>query len=501
MVVILKRTTMKRLIYILLSAAVMMVACEPEQIITNDPVVEFTFGNIEVEATDYSATASVVTPYMTLDGKRYNDVNIYIEYWATGSDVKIKATEYTTSDDGNLLNFALNNLNQDTQYDMYVVIDGGSYGSKHSDTYSFSTEAHIARYTTTLNYDVAARGLYADITLKDVAYLVDDQRAEIAMLTFKYKRTADAAWMTTNIDGDALLDSKEIVRIPAEGEAWLEENCDYMISAEIVAAEEGMPTLTVDFDGFKTSYAEVTAEISRPALAIEEEMLTIAIENVEVLFDGIVIADYPGTNYYIAYRKANSSEWSAPIAAEYAEGTMRHTMSIETLDRGKVYEFRASVEAGAKRTLCTSEVASITIPEEETPVTPPTPPTPPAPGDTDTSDIAGTWRLAEWRGEEPSFDVYLDITADGVVKLWQRITTREWELYYSTVSIEDSIISGVYSDGVAWSTSYGISLGEDSMTWVATNDSGDVSVYVPAELPTDLPAESHDATRAVTRFL
>ena len=87
--------------------------------------------------------------------------------------MKIKATEYTTSDAGIHHNFALNNLNQDTQYDMYVVLDGGSYGSKHSDTYSFSTAAHIAEYTTTLNYDVAARGLYADFTLQDVAFLID----------------------------------------------------------------------------------------------------------------------------------------------------------------------------------------------------------------------------------------------------------------------------------------------------------------------------------------
>ena len=88
-----------------------------------------------------------------------------------------------------------------------------------------------------------------------------------------------------------------------------------------------------------------------------------------------------------------------------------------------------------------------------------------------------------------------------MVTLWQRITTHEWELYYSTVAIEEGIISGVYSDGVAWSTSYGIALGENSMTWIATNDSSDVSVYVPAELPTDLPTTQSVATRAVTRFL
>ena len=498
---------MKRLIYILLSAAVMMVACEPEQIITNDPVVEFTFGKVRIETTDNSADIFVDMPYITVDGQRYTDAVVYMEYWPISSDVKHKVTEYSTLEDGATIHFALTSLEQLTQYNMHVVLDGGNYGSKHSDSNLFNTKEHIYSYSTPISCEVDTRGLYADITLKDVAYLVDDQRAEIAMLTFKYKRTADAAWITTTIDGSMLLDSQEIVRIPAEGEAWLEENSDYMISAEIVAAEEGMPTLAVDFNGFKTSYAEVTANISRPALTIEEEMLTVDVENVEVLFDGIAIADFPGTNYYIAYRKANSGEWSAPESAVFADGSMSHTMSIEAFERGKVYEFRASVEAGAKRTLCTSEVASITITEEETPDnpdtpdTPPTPPTPPISGDTDTSDIAGTWRLAEWRGTTPSFDVYLDITADGVVTLWQRITTHEWELYYSTVAIEEGIISGVYSDGVAWSTSYGIALGENSMTWIATNDSSDVSVYVPAELPTDLPTTQSVATRAVTRFL
>ena len=106
----LKRTTMKRLIYILLSAAVMMVACEPEQIITNDPVVEFTFGSIKAETTDNSADIFVDMPYITVDGQRYTDAVVYMEYWPISSDVKHKVTEYSTLEDGATIHFALTGL-------------------------------------------------------------------------------------------------------------------------------------------------------------------------------------------------------------------------------------------------------------------------------------------------------------------------------------------------------------------------------------------------------
>lgn len=118
-------------------------------------------------------------------------------------------------------------------------------------------------------------------------------------------------------------------------------------------------------------------------------------------------------------------------------------------------------------------------------------------------DIAGSWHLTEWRGAEPSFDVYMSIDSDYGVTLWQRLTSREWERYDSTATFANDTITGVYSDGVAWSASYSVTLDGDKMTWVDTADPTDISVYTRTELPDSLPTATTEATRTTTaeRFL
>ena len=101
----------------------------------------------------------------------------------------------------------------------------------------------------------------------------------------------------------------------------------------------------------------------------------------------------------------------------------------------------------------------------------------------------------------PSFDIYLDITANGVVTLWQRLESRAWECFYSSAAIEDGVIFGTYTDGAAWGASYSVTLDENTMTWVATNDSTDISVYTRAELPEDLNVAVTRAAESQTRFL
>lgn len=117
--------------------------------------------------------------------------------------------------------------------------------------------------------------------------------------------------------------------------------------------------------------------------------------------------------------------------------------------------------------------------------------------------ITGTWQLTEWRGTTPSFDVYMSIAEDDTLILWQRMQSREWELYYSDICYEDGTISGVYSDGVAWSASYSVTVDANTMTWIDTADATDVSVYTRCELPEELPSEESETTRAVAteRFL
>ena len=134
-----------------------------------------------------------------------------------------------------------------------------------------------------------------------------------------------------------------------------------------------------------------------------------------------------------------------------------------------------------------SDDVEFTIPQAQIPA----PPTPPITGNADTSDIAGDWHLTQWRGSEPSFDVYLSITDNGVVSLFQRLTTHEWQTFFSAVGYENGVISGEYTDGVKWGSSYYVEVNGDSMTWTSTTDNSDISVYTRCTLP--------DVTNKATR--
>lgn len=114
--------------------------------------------------------------------------------------------------------------------------------------------------------------------------------------------------------------------------------------------------------------------------------------------------------------------------------------------------------------------------------------------------ISGTWHLTEWRGVTPSFDVYMSITNDYKVTLWQRIESRQWDIFYSDVCYDNGTISGVYTDGTAWRAAYDVVIDGSTMTWIDTEDVTDVSVYKRCELPNEVPPAT---TRSITseRFL
>uniref|UniRef100_UPI004055A381 hypothetical protein n=1 Tax=Alistipes sp. TaxID=1872444 RepID=UPI004055A381 len=103
--------------------------------------------------------------------------------------------------------------------------------------------------------------------------------------------------------------------------------------------------------------------------------------------------------------------------------------------------------------------------------------------------MAGVWRLDSWRGTTPSFEVYMDIQEDGTVELWQRIESREWSYYASHATLTGDVISGVYTDGVEWGASYGVTLDSTEMTWQSTADTSDISRYTRATLPEGIDAK------------
>lgn len=504
----LKITIMKRYLYILLAAIVALTACDTVNTEGNIDVdtdnITYVLGMAVPETTERGAQIYIVEPYIDVNGTRYDDAKVYLEYHKEGDEANIvRVNEYTHSESDNEILFTLENLMPATSYVGYIYLDGTpKYRCEKSKPFTFVTKEHIPTCEITCSSSVEAKGLKATLSLTDVDYLVDGEHVDIATVRVEYARQTSepAEWTAIEVSGKQFVDRKEDIAIPAEGGDYLEENRNYIYRVTIVPANMGLETLTTDERSFKTAYAEVTAEISTPRLMLSSDSLTIEVESADVYYDGVYIAAYHYCDYYIYMREAGSKTWSDKMKAEPTiNNGMRLTISTENLEKGAGYDFAGAVVAGAAQKVCLSNMAYITIPADETPIVP----EPPVGGSSDTTTIAGTWHLTKWRDAEPSFEVYLSISEDGVVTLWQKLTSREWELYYSTVTFDNNTLWGEYTDGTSWGASYYVTIDGDTMEWIATADSTDISVYTRTTLPDGLPTAESLATRTSSseRFL
>lgn len=489
MVVILKTVTnMKRLLYICIAALLSTACDEIEQIMKQD--VSYYFGSPRSETTETSAKIYIDQPFVSVNGEIYNEAVITLGY-VRAEDQHIEeltiVEEYETKD--SVIVFTIDNLEPSTHYIAYTFIDAGEHGGMKSEAYRFQTDRHIPECSASCTVNGVSKGIMAEVTLQDVAYLVDGKSLPFSNVRFEYARKREELkWVGVDIAGEKFSDGAETITIPAEGADYLDESSRYLYRVTITPASEAYETITTEEGEFETEYAEVTAEISKPDVAIVGDNIEIVVESVKVWFDGVERPDYHYLEYYVYYREPGGEKayWENKAEVELKDGGISLALAVASFEKGKEYEFAAAVVAGAEKKVKLSDVVTVTIPKEDTP-TPPTPPTPPVGGDADTSDLVGTWCLTQWRGAAPEFDVYLSITEDGVVALWQRIESREWELFYSTVAFENGVISGEYTDGVAWSASYGVAISGDTMTWTNTTDATDISVYTRAELPNFAP--------------
>ena len=486
---------MKRYLYILLVAVWAVVACEPINFFPT-PTVEACFGEIIVKAEDKSAVVRVADTYLTVDGERYDDVNVWVEYTLAAQSDAISVAEYTVQEGA--LSFVLDELTPSTDYVAYVVVDGGKYGKHTSDRIPFATNEEYIPFSG-MNYKAVAeaKGIVAELSLSNLQFIYEDEAQKISTVMVEYLLQNSNKRVAKEFAGSLLADNSLSVKLPFEGEEYLTENRNYTVYVTLTA--EGVSeSFSAQVCEFKTSYAEITASIATPELSYDADNgISATVDNVEVFYDGISDKVYKSryTAYYaFYYREADASTW-AKIDVERVDDTISTTIISALVKKGATYQLKAALTAGVNNTPCESEVVEITIPEDVVV------PTPPVEGGGDTSSIAGTWHLTEWRGAVPSFEVYLDITEEGVVTLWQKIEHRAWECFFSSADIENGIISGVYSDGVMWGASYYVSVAENSMTWVDVNDATDISVYTRSELPEGL---TEVVTRSMTnniRFL
>lgn len=372
-----------------------------------------------------------------------------------------------------------------------IFFDGiKKYSIRKPESGSLSTFAMNAGTTTSITLDaftpappecianctssVTAKGVTADVTLKNVSYKIDGAKTDIKTVRLEYtKATGTKQWTSIDIDGSKFNDGSEDITIPANGDKYLLEDTNYAYRVTFIPSDSKYEVITTEEKTFKTTFAEITAEISKPKVNVTDEAVEVVVDDVRAYFDGIHITEYENLVYGVFYTRVDDINWEGYIA-NYANGSMSITFPIDYFTRGAKYYFTGAVQVGVNQNIINSELISVEIPAES--------PTPPI-GDADTSTIAGDWQLTSWCGAEPSFDVYLSITEDGVVTLYQRMTSRLWETYYSTVEFENGIISGIYTDGVAWGASYNVTMSENTMTWTDTTDSTDVSVYTRCTLP------------------
>ena len=460
-----------------------MAACEPVVIEDEKHFVDYNFGNITTAVTEFSATVETDIPYITIDGEKDDSATFYLGYREFRSELLYSdetCVEQYSVVDGRVV-FELQPLEPDTKYIAHIYLTSPNAEAQSSEDIVFTTKVYNPELGVSCSVDVDAKGVMAEVELSDVAYLVDGESVSIDSVCFEYapKDASEQSWVAIMVDGDELVNEATSFVIPEATGDYLRENSRYEYRVTITPADEEFSPITTDVQEFVTNYADVKAEIAKPALTIDEAKLHVDIESVVIYYDGVVLPDYSNCSYYVGYRVANSEDWFTMIEAEATIGRISISMDLSTFEEGRQYEFVGAVIAGAKQEVYMSDISTIEIPKTETP----TPPTPPIEGGDDTTALAGSWHLTSWRGAEPSFDVYLDITVDGVVTLWQRLDSREWKVYYSVVDYDNGVIVGQYSDGVAWGASYDVAIQGNTMTWVDTADSADVSVYTRCTLP------------------
>jgi hypothetical protein len=94
-------------------------------------------------------------------------------------------------------------------------------------------------------------------------------------------------------------------------------------------------------------------------------------------------------------------------------------------------------------------------------------------------------------------DKYMQLNSDKTFLLYQRSNSATFVKYSGTYSLDEanSIISGVYSDGVAWANDYRYSINEQGCLLLTNvNDATDVVTYEAAALPEAATTTSSRAT-------
>jgi hypothetical protein len=113
-------------------------------------------------------------------------------------------------------------------------------------------------------------------------------------------------------------------------------------------------------------------------------------------------------------------------------------------------------------------------------------------------ELARCWQLSSFCGEPTDVDICIDFRKDGKFTIYQRTEELAYTTFTGTYTADEekSLLSGVYSDGVKWASSYHYTVDKEAetLTLESVERPSEVSIYVPAKVPASATLSSRCAS-------
>lgn len=113
-----------------------------------------------------------------------------------------------------------------------------------------------------------------------------------------------------------------------------------------------------------------------------------------------------------------------------------------------------------------------------------------------TPAMVGEWQLSSISVKSVGYadttvDVYLSFAEDGSFELYQFIGQGRFYKYTGTWEFEGNILSGKYSSGKAWGSTYEAAVDGEKLTLVSVK-SGETDVYMKASIPDGVKDQAYE---------
>lgn len=110
--------------------------------------------------------------------------------------------------------------------------------------------------------------------------------------------------------------------------------------------------------------------------------------------------------------------------------------------------------------------------------------------------ITGEWHISSvsTKGVDyanQTIDIYISFSAEGTFELYQMIGQGRYRKFTGSWEQNEGVLSGKYSSGKAWGSSYEVSVSGETLTLTSTV-SGEADTYVKAVIPESVKTEAYE---------